>query len=195
MLSHERLDWVLNFNSHTAQTGTYLGPAAADVGGPVASLYVYTLAYRCWGPSSVCDRPRHFKDYTNQRDEDGWRTQGVWSTLYMLYVYLRFGPFWGFRSVECRWAYGDGLLCKHRYTNTVGQEDSRRALENMESGFSLISESGDLLPKKFSRVNRLRKFTLSGGESKAEKKKGNPDVTRSAAFIHKSASHAVDTTL
>lgn len=65
----------------------------------------------------------------------------------------------------------------------------------MESGFSLISESGDLLPRKFSRVNRLRKFTLSGGESKAEKKKENPDVTRSAAFIHKSASHAVDTTL
>lgn len=43
-----------------------------DVGGLVFSLYVYTLAYRCWEPSSVCDSPRHFKDSSNQRDMDGW---------------------------------------------------------------------------------------------------------------------------
>lgn len=36
--------------------------------------------------------------------------------------------------------------------------------------FSLISESADLLSKKFSRVNRLKKFTLSVGESEADKK-------------------------
>lgn len=41
---------------------------------------------------------------------------------------------------------------------------------------------------------RLKKFTLSGGESKAETKE-KPDVTHSAVFIHKSALHAVDITL
>lgn len=38
----------LNFNNHTGQTGTYLYPTAADVGGPVFSLCVYTHeTYRC----------------------------------------------------------------------------------------------------------------------------------------------------
>lgn len=92
----------LNLNRHTGQTGTYLYPGAADVGGPGFSLCVYTLAYRCWEPASVCDSPRHLKVYTNQRDKDGWGMQGVWSTLYMLYVYLSFGLFWGFRAAECR---------------------------------------------------------------------------------------------
>lgn len=153
---------------HTVQTETYLYLTAADVGGPVFTLYVCTLAYTCWEPSTVCDSRRRFKDYTNQRDKDGWEMRGVWSTLYMLYVYLRFGRFWSFRFVECRSAYDDGLLCKHRYTNTVGPGTVAGLWRTWKVLF-LISESGDLLSKKFSWVIQLKTFTLSVAQPKREK--------------------------
>lgn len=184
-----KVNW--NLNNHTVQTGTYLHPTAADVGGLVL-VYMSTLllmAAEDLLSLCVCDSPRHFQDYTNQRDKHGWGMQGVGSTLYMLYVYLRFGLFWGFRPVECRSAYGDGLLCKHRYTNTVGQDAVAGLWRTWKEVFLLSEVKWWFALQEIQPSELAQKVHLIRRRSRKR-----PDVTRSAVFIYKSPSYAVDIT-